>query len=84
MGQPRVAGGGPGWTPRWDQSTNVRDMVRQLEGSVLTCDRAGDDRGSGLASAHAPALLVGFAIPTSFMLAFVLLGIMGMGDPRTS
>ena len=42
-------------------------------------DRAGDDRGSGLLGTRS-ALLVGFAIPTSFMLAFVLLGIMGGGD----
>ena len=60
-----------------DQSTNVRDMVRQLEGSVLTAIAL--VMIVVLASLGTrSALLVGFAIPTSFMLAFVLLGIMGV------
>ena len=60
-----------------DQSFTVNSMVQQLEGSVLTA--------IALvmivilaALGPRPALLVGFAIPTSFLLCFVLLGVMGI------
>ncbi|MFQ1700601.1 efflux RND transporter permease subunit [Loktanella agnita] len=60
-----------------DQSRNVASMVSQLEGSVLTA--------VALvmivilaALGPRPALLVGFAIPTSFLLCFALLAIMGI------
>ncbi|SFC57126.1 efflux RND transporter permease subunit [Tropicimonas isoalkanivorans] len=58
-----------------DQSVQVESMVRQLEGSVLTA--------IGLvmivilaALGPRPSLLVGFAIPTSFLLCFGFLAIM--------
>ena len=58
-----------------DQSRNVASMVSQLEGSVLTA--------IALvmivilaALGTRPALLVGFAIPTSFLLCFAMLAIM--------
>ena len=58
-----------------DQSRNVASMVSQLEGSVLTA--------IALvmivilaALGTRPALLVGFAIPTSFLLCFALLAVM--------
>ncbi|MDV7141839.1 efflux RND transporter permease subunit [Tropicimonas sp. TH_r6] len=58
-----------------DQSVQVGSMVRQLEGSVLTA--------IGLvmivvlaALGSRPALLVGFAIPTSFLLCFGFLAAM--------
>ncbi|MCA0919657.1 efflux RND transporter permease subunit [Pseudooceanicola nanhaiensis] len=60
-----------------DQSRVVESMVQQLEGSVLTA--------IALvmivilaALGPRPALLVGFAIPTSFLLCFVLLAAMGI------
>ncbi len=60
-----------------DQSTNVDSMVRQLEGSVLTAIAL--VMIVVLASLGArSALLVGFAIPTSFLLCFALLAIMGI------
>ena len=60
-----------------DQSSQVASMVGQLEGSVLTAIAlvmivvltSLGSRG---------AILVGFAIPTSFLLCFVLLGVMGV------
>ena len=60
-----------------DQSNQVASMVGQLEGSVLTAIAlvmivvltSLGSRG---------AILVGFAIPTSFLLCFVLLGVMGV------
>ena len=58
-----------------DQSTNVRDMVRQLEGSVLTAISLVMIVVLAALGTRS-ALLVGFAIPTSFMLCFILLGIM--------
>ena len=61
-----------------DRSVQVEDMVRQLEGSVLTAIALVMIvvlAALGIRS----ALLVGFAIPTSFMLAFLLLGLMGVG-----
>lgn len=58
-----------------DQSSNVASMVKQLEGSVLTAIAL--VMIVVLASlGPRPALLVGFAIPTSFLLCFVFLAIM--------
>ncbi|WP_099826389.1 efflux RND transporter permease subunit [Oceaniglobus indicus] len=60
-----------------DQSRQVNSMVQQLEGSVLTAIALVMIvvlAALGLRS----ALLVGFAIPTSFLLCFVLLGLMGI------
>ncbi|PWR01453.1 acriflavine resistance protein B [Meridianimarinicoccus roseus] len=60
-----------------DQSTIVDSMVRQLEGSVLTAIAL--VMIVVLASLGArPALLVGFAIPTSFLLCFAFLAVMGV------
>ncbi|TDT77508.1 multidrug efflux pump [Litoreibacter halocynthiae] len=60
-----------------DQSKTVDNMVRQLEGSVLTAIAL--VMIVVLASLGTrSALLVGFAIPTSFLLCFILLGIMGI------
>ncbi|MEV8466313.1 efflux RND transporter permease subunit [Fluviibacterium sp. DFM31] len=60
-----------------DQSTTVDSMVKQLEGSVLTAIAL--VMIVVLASLGArPALLVGFAIPTSFLLCFALLAVMGI------
>ncbi|MFT6426176.1 MAG: multidrug efflux pump [Celeribacter sp.] len=60
-----------------DQSTQVASMVSQLEGSVLTAVALVMIvvlASLGIRS----ALLVGFAIPTSFLLCFILLGLMGI------
>jgi len=60
-----------------DQSRQVKSMVSQLEGSVLTAIALVMIvilASLGIRS----ALLVGFAIPTSFLLCFVLLGVMGI------
>ncbi len=58
-----------------DQSTEVDSMVKQLEGSVLTAIAL--VMIVVLASLGLrPALLVGFAIPTSFLLCFALLAVM--------
>ncbi|MDG4648777.1 efflux RND transporter permease subunit [Roseibacterium sp. SDUM158017] len=60
-----------------DQSVTVQGMVRQLEGSVLTAIAL--VMIVVLASLGTrSAMLVGFAIPTSFLLCFILLGIMGI------
>ncbi len=60
-----------------DQSRQVNSMVGQLEGSVLTAIAL--VMVVVLASLGLrPALLVGFAIPTSFLLCFVLLALMGI------
>ncbi|OUD10646.1 acriflavine resistance protein B [Marivivens niveibacter] len=60
-----------------DQSRTVASMVSQLEGSVLTAIAL--VMIVVLASLGTrSALLVGFSIPTSFLLAFLLLGIMGV------
>jgi multidrug efflux pump len=64
-------------TTTLDQSVTVRDMVRQLEGSVLTAIALVMIVVLAALGTRS-AMLVGFAIPTSFMLAFVLLGIMGV------
>lgn len=58
-----------------DQSRNVASMVSQLEGSVLTAIAL--VMIVVLASLGTrPALLVGFSIPTSFLLTFALLAVM--------
>ena len=60
-----------------DQSIIVDSMVRQLEGSVLTAIAL--VMIVVLASLGTrSALLVGFAIPTSFLLTFALLAVMGI------
>ena len=60
-----------------DQSRVVGSMVSQLEGSVLTAIALVMIVVLA-ALGPRPALLVGFAIPTSFLLCFVLLGLMGV------
>ncbi|MEM7723616.1 MAG: efflux RND transporter permease subunit [Pseudomonadota bacterium] len=60
-----------------DQSVQVRDMVRQLEGSVLTAIALVMIVVLAALGTRS-ALLVGFAIPTSFLLCFILLGVMGI------
>ena len=56
-----------------DQSRAVASMVSQLEGSVLTAIALVMIVVLAILG-HTPALLVGFAIPTSFLLCFALLG----------
>ncbi|MEM8631041.1 MAG: efflux RND transporter permease subunit [Pseudomonadota bacterium] len=58
-----------------DQSATVKSMVSQLEGSVLTAIALVMIVVLA-ALGPRPALLVGFAIPTSFLLCFVFLAIM--------
>ncbi|WP_417524205.1 efflux RND transporter permease subunit [Marinovum sp.] len=60
-----------------DQSRVVASMVSQLEGSVLTAIALVMIVVLAALGTR-PALLVGFAIPTSFLLCFVLLGVMGI------
>ncbi|MGV6812513.1 MAG: efflux RND transporter permease subunit [Brevirhabdus sp.] len=60
-----------------DQSRIVASMVSQLEGSVLTAIALVMIVVLAALGTRS-ALLVGFAIPTSFLLAFVLLGLMGI------
>ncbi|MEJ6394900.1 efflux RND transporter permease subunit [Gymnodinialimonas sp. 2305UL16-5] len=60
-----------------DQSVQVDGMVRQLEGSVLTAIALVMIVVLAALGTRS-ALLVGFAIPTSFLLCFILLGIMGI------
>ena len=60
-----------------DQSRTVGSMVRQLEGSVLTAIALVMIVVLATLGTRS-ALLVGFAIPTSFLLCFVLLAIMGI------
>ncbi|WP_226782551.1 efflux RND transporter permease subunit [Oceaniglobus trochenteri] len=60
-----------------DQSRQVASMVSQLEGSVLTAIALVMIVVLGALGIRS-ALLVGFAIPTSFLLCFVLLGVMGI------
>ncbi|KIC51307.1 efflux RND transporter permease subunit [Tateyamaria sp. ANG-S1] len=60
-----------------DQSREVASMVRQLEGSVLTAIALVMIVSLAFLGPRAAAL-VGFAIPTSFLLCFVLLAIMGI------
>ncbi len=58
-----------------DQSRNVGSMVSQLEGSVLTAIALVMIVVLATLGTR-PALLVGFAIPTSFLLCFALLAVM--------
>lgn len=60
-----------------DQSRVVDSMVRQLEGSVLTAIALVMIVVLASLGSRA-ALLVGFAIPTSFLLCMILLAIMGV------
>ncbi|MEL7097574.1 MAG: efflux RND transporter permease subunit [Pseudomonadota bacterium] len=60
-----------------DQSRQVSSMVQQLEGSVLTAIILVMLVSLAALGIRA-SLLVGFAIPTSFLLCFVLLGLMGI------
>jgi multidrug efflux pump len=60
-----------------DQSRNVNSMVRQLEGSVLTAIALVMIVILATLGTR-PALLVGFAIPTSFLLCFAFLAVMGV------
>ncbi len=60
-----------------DQSRIIASMVSQLEGSVLTAI-ALVMIVTLAALGIRPALLVGFAIPTSFLLCFALLALMGI------
>ena len=58
-----------------DMSTQVKSMVNQLEGSVLTAIALVMIVVLATLGTRS-ALLMGFAIPTSFLLCFILLGIM--------
>ncbi|KCV83835.1 acriflavin resistance protein [Actibacterium atlanticum] len=58
-----------------DQSHTIASMVSQLEGSVLTAIALVMIVVLAFLGSRS-ALLVGFAIPTSFLLCFVLLGLM--------
>ncbi|MCV6585151.1 MAG: efflux RND transporter permease subunit [Marinibacterium sp.] len=60
-----------------DQSRQVDSMVRQLEGSVLTAVALVMIVVLAALGTRA-ALLVGFAIPTSFLLCFAFLALMGV------
>ena len=60
-----------------DQSRTVESMVTQLEGSVLTAIALVMIVVLAALGIR-PALLVGFAIPTSFLLCFALLAVMGV------
>lgn len=60
-----------------DQSVGVASMVSQLEGSVLTAIALVMIVVLAALGTR-PALLVGFAIPTSFLLCFALLAVMGV------
>jgi multidrug efflux pump len=60
-----------------DQSRAVASMVSQLEGSVLTAIALVMIVVLAALGTR-PAMLVGFAIPTSFLLCFALLAIMGI------
>ena len=60
-----------------DQSKIIQNMVSQLEGSVLTAIALVMIVVLATLGTRS-ALLVGFAIPTSFLLCFILLGVMGI------
>ncbi len=62
-------------TPTLDKSIQTGEMVTQLEGSVLTAVALVMIVVLAALGARS-ALLVGFAIPTSFLLCFILLGLM--------
>ncbi|MFA5582247.1 MAG: efflux RND transporter permease subunit, partial [Paracoccaceae bacterium] len=60
-----------------DRSVQVTEVVSQLEGAVLTAVALVMIVILGSLGIRS-ALLVGFAIPTSFLLAFILLGLFGV------
>ncbi|WP_138933343.1 efflux RND transporter permease subunit [Roseovarius arcticus] len=60
-----------------DQSRTVASMVSQLEGSVLTAIALVMIVMLATLGIR-PALLVGFAIPTSFLLCFAMMAVMGI------
>ena len=60
-----------------DQSRIIESMVKQLEGSVLTAIALVMIVMLATLGIR-PSLLVGFAIPTSFLLCFALLALMGV------
>ncbi len=60
-----------------DQSRQVNSMVSQLEGSVLTAIALVMHVSLAVLGLRA-SLLVGFAIPTSFLLCFAFLALMGV------
>ncbi len=64
-------------TATLDQSVTVDSMVTQLEGSVLTAIALVMIVVLAALGTRS-ALLVGFAIPTSFLLCFIFLGVMGV------
>ncbi len=64
-------------TASLDQSVTVGSMVSQLEGSVLTAIALVMIVVLATLGTRS-ALLVGFAIPTSFLLCFIFLGLMGI------
>ncbi len=64
-------------SPALDRSHQVRAMIGQLEGSVLTAIALVMIVVLSALGTRS-ALLVGFAIPTSFLLCFILLGVMGV------
>ena len=64
-------------TPALDQSYQVSSMIQQLEGSVLTAIALVMIVVLGSLGTRS-ALLVGFSIPSSFLLSFILLGLMGV------
>ncbi|MGY6548094.1 MAG: efflux RND transporter permease subunit [Roseinatronobacter sp.] len=64
-------------TPALDTSIQTGEMVTQLEGSVMTAIALVMIVVLGTLGARS-ALLVGFAIPASFLLCFILLGVMGV------
>lgn len=64
-------------TTALDTSGEVGDMVAQLEGSVLTAIALVMIVVLAALGTRS-ALLVGFAIPASFLLCFILLGVMGV------
>lgn len=63
--------------PALDRSNQVAAMISQLEGSVLTAIALVMIVVLAALGTRS-ALLVGFAIPSSFLLSFILLGIMGV------
>ncbi|MCC5992721.1 MAG: efflux RND transporter permease subunit [Rhodobacteraceae bacterium] len=64
-------------TPALDTSIQTGEMVSQLEGSVMTAIALVMIVVLAALGARS-ALLVGTAIPTSFLLCFILLGLMGV------
>lgn len=60
-----------------DQSRQVKDMVSQLESAVLTAVLLVMIVVLGALGVRS-AFLVGFAIPTSFLLAFAIMGVIGI------